>query len=308
MMQGLAALAMGARWRAIAIATLTTAAAMLLPPFTSLLAYLGAAVIGLVTLRLGALEGLGVLVAGVVALTLLGSVADGLALPLAVGASVLWLPVWSLGMLLRLSRSLARVLLTAAGIGGLLVVLAHLWWGEPAAWWLPRIEGVLGPIFAEQGLDAGDYIPDMARWMTAMSAAALVFGVLLSLLLARAWQAGLYNPGGFGAEFRALRLGQHFALIALVVAAATQLPVAGLAQVAADLVPTLILVYLLQGLALAHALARQRQVQRGWLIGLYLLLLFAAPQLVPLLALLGWLDAWIDIRTRFGRGDAGSIK
>jgi len=37
------------------------------------------------------------------------------------------------------------------------------------------------------------------------------------------------------------------------------------------------------------------------LIGLYLVMLTAAPQVMPLLALLGWMDAWIDFRTRVGR-------
>ena len=164
------------------------------------------------------------------------------------------------------------------------------------------------PALAQHGMDAADYVPDMARWMTALSVAALVFGVLLSLLLARAWQAGLYNPGGFGAEFRALRLGKRFALAALLIAALAAVPQIGAAAaVAADTLFTLLLVYLLQGLALAHALVRRLQAQRGWLIGLYVLLLVAAPQVMPLLALLGWVDAWVDVRNRVpGRDGSGS--
>ncbi|MBU2479110.1 MAG: DUF2232 domain-containing protein, partial [Gammaproteobacteria bacterium] len=133
-----------------------------------------------------------------------------------------------------------------------------------------------------------------------------VLGILISLLWARAWQARLYNPGGFGAEFRALRLGQKFALASLAIVAVAQLPMAGLAAVAADIVFTLVVVYLLQGLALAHAAVHITKARRIWLVLLYGLLLFAAPQLVMLLALLGWLDAWIDVRARLGgRGDAG---
>lgn len=294
---------MSARWRAIAVAVTGAAAALLLPPLTSPLAYLSAATVALVTLRLGAREGFAVLAAAGLALALLGMLAGDLALPMSLGALVLWLPVWVLGLILRSSRSLALTLQAATGFGAVLVLSAHLLLGgDPAGWWAPRIAAILGPMFAEQGMDAGEYVPELARWMTALSSAALVLGVLLSLLLARAWQAGLYNPGGFGDEFRALRLGWRFALVALAVIALAQLPVPGLAPVASDLVPTLLVVYLLQGLALAHAIVRRRQAHRGWLIGLYLLLLFAAPQLVPLLALLGWLDAWIDVRARFGGG------
>lgn len=298
-MQRLAAFAMSARWRAVAIAVVFAALAVLAPPLTSPLAYLSAAVIGLVTLRLGAAQGLSVLLVGAAALAVLGLVAGGLSLPLVISAALLWLPVWGLALLLRASRSLALVLQAAAVFGALLVVLAHLLLGDPKQWWAPRLEAVLGPALAQHGMDAVSYIPDLARWMTALSAAALVFGVLLSLLLARAWQAGLYNPGGFGAEFRALRLGRRFALAALLIAALAAMPQLGaVASVAADMLFTVLLVYLLQGLALVHALVRRMQAQRGWLIGLYVLLLVAAPQVMPLLALLGWVDAWIDVRNR----------
>lgn len=305
-MQRLAAFAMSARWRAVAIAAVSAALALLAPPLSSPLAYVGAAVIGLVTLRLGAVEGLGVLLAGAAVLAVFGLVAGGLSLPLAISAALLWLPVWLLGMLLRASRSLALTLQSAAVLGALLVMLAHGWLGDPAQWWTAQLQESLAPALAEHGLDAS-YLPGLARWMTALMVAALVFGVLLSLLLARAWQAGLYNPGGFGAEFRALRLGRGFALAALLIATLAALPQLGaITTLAADTLFTLLLVYLLQGLALVHALVRSLQAQRGWLIGVYVLLVLAAAQVVPLLALLGWMDAWIDVRGRFaGRGRSG---
>lgn len=301
MKPGLADFVMSARWRAVVIAVVSAAAALLLPP----LAYVGAAVVGLVTLRLGATEGLKVLAAGAVALTALGVALGGLALPLVSGALVLWVPVWLLALLLRLSRSLALVLQVSAVFGAALVILAYLWLGDPAGWWAPRLEVILEPLFTARSLDAGDYIPDLARWMTAMTVAALVLGVLISLIWARAWQARLYNPGGFGAEFRELRLDRQFAVLGLVVVGAAQLSTlglaaAGLATVAADIVFTLVVIYLLQGLALAHAAVHITKARRTWLVGLYGLLLFAAPQLVMLLALLGWLDTWIDVRARLG--------
>lgn len=302
MMGGLAAFAMSARWRAIVVATLSAAGAWLLPPLTSPLVYLGGAVIGLVTLRLGALQGLSVVLAGGVALGVMGVISSGLALPMAVGAWILWLPVWALTLLLRVSRSLALSLQAAAGCGVLLVGLVHLWLGSPAEWWAPRLDEVLGPVFAAQNLDAAGYLPNLARWMTALSVAALILGALLSLLLARSWQAGLYNPGGFAAEFRGLRLGRNFAVVSLMLVGLAALPVGAMAQFLADAVLSLLVIYLLQGLALVHAVVHDRHAHRGWLIGLYVVLLAAAPELIPLLALLGWMDAWIDFRARLRRG------
>jgi len=301
MMQGLAAFAMSARWRAIVVATLSAAGAWVLPPLTSPLVYLGGAVIGLVTLRLGALQGLSVAGAGGAALALVGAVGSGFALPMVVGAWVLWLPAWALGVLLRSSRSLALCLQGAAAFGLLLLIAAYAWLGQPAAWWAPRLDELLGPAFAAQGLDTAQYFPSLARWMTAMSVAALMFGALMSLLLARAWQAGLYNPGGFGTEFRSLRLGKGFAVVSLAAVMIATVTSGGVAELAADAVVVLLVVYLLQGLALVHAVVNSRRAHRGWLIGLYVVLLMAALQVMPLLALLGWMDAWIDFRTRIGR-------
>lgn len=303
-MQKLAAFAMSARWRATAIAAVSAALAVLAPPLSSPLAYLGTAVLGLVTLRLGGLEGLRVLAGGLAALAVLGLPAGGVSVPLVVSAALLWLPMWPLALLLRVSRSLALTLQVAAVSGVLLVVIAHAALGDPEQWWLPRLQAALGPAFKQHGLDAARYVPELARWMTAMSVAALVFGVMLSLLLARGWQAGLYNPGGFGAEFRALRLGRRFALATALIGAVAALPTLGaVATIAADALLALLLVYLLQGLALVHALVHTRVVRpparRGWLGAVYVVLLLAAPQIVPLLAMMGWVDAWVDMRKRW---------
>ena len=124
------------------------------------------------------------------------------------------------------------------------------------------------------------------------------------LFLARGWQAGLYNPGGFGAEFRALRLGRRFALATALIGAVAALPIRGaVVTIAADALLALLLVYLLQGLALVHALVHTRVVRpparRGWLGAVYVVLLFAAPNIVPLLAMMGWVDAWVDMRKRW---------
>jgi uncharacterized protein YybS (DUF2232 family) len=74
-----------------------------------------------------------------------------------------------------------------------------------------------------------------------------------------------------------------------------------MAEFMADAAVVLLVVYILQGLAVVHAVVHSRQVHRGWLIGLYMVLLMAAPEMMPVLALLGWMDAWIDVRARVGR-------
>jgi len=50
------------------------------------------------------------------------------------------------------------------------------------------------------------------------------------------------------------------------------------------------------GLALIHHLIDVREINKAWLITLYLLLMFIAPQLMVLLAIVGFADAWMDLR------------
>ncbi len=59
-----------------------------------------------------------------------------------------------------------------------------------------------------------------------------------------------------------------------------------------------IAVYLFQGLAVAHGVVKRRNAGRGWLIALYVLLFFAFARIAVLVALLGMLDAWVDLRRR----------
>jgi hypothetical protein len=62
------------------------------------------------------------------------------------------------------------------------------------------------------------------------------------------------------------------------------------------------MLHLLQGLALVHALVAQRKANGAWLVALYVLLLLPMlmVQLAILLAAVGWLDTWLDLRTRWG--------
>ena len=56
--------------------------------------------------------------------------------------------------------------------------------------------------------------------------------------------------------------------------------------------------YLFAGLAVAHAIVRQRKANRGWLFGMYALIVLALPQMSLLIAGIGVVDTWIDFRRR----------
>ena len=136
--------------------------------------------------------------------------------------------------------------------------------------------------------------------------AALVIGgatglvVLLAgiacLALARSWQAGLYNPGGFREEFHALRLSrkQLLLLVALMgLGIVLAVPAASLLA----WVPLLV-----AGVALVHGFIGLKGMSGFWLVGFYALLLTTWPTILIVL-LLALVDTFADFRGRLTRSD-----
>jgi uncharacterized protein YybS (DUF2232 family) len=117
-------------------------------------------------------------------------------------------------------------------------------------------------------------------------------------LLGRWWQAVLYNPGGFGDEFRRIRLGKALSLIALVLVGVSSMVEGQLLY--QDLMVVALVPFTVQGLAVIHAVIKRRKVHVGWLAGVYILLLIATGQMVLLLSFAGAVDNWIDFRGLVG--------
>ncbi|MDX1812517.1 MAG: DUF2232 domain-containing protein, partial [Gammaproteobacteria bacterium] len=118
---------------------------------------------------------------------------------------------------------------------------------------------------------------------------------VLSLFLGRWWQAMLYNPGGFQQEFHQFRIDKIFAAIAAVILVWAS--VSGTVGSLAMDVAVLICAYAsIAGVALIHHWVQTTNANKAWLIALYILLAFIAPQIIVILAILGFVDAWLNVR------------
>jgi len=280
-------------------ATLIAAAFAVLSLIAPVVGLISSAVIALVTLRKGAEEGLIVgalagFAGGLLAFAALGTLRPAIGFVL-----ILWLPVWVLGLVLRQTRALALTVQVAALFGLLVVVGIHLLAGDPAAYWMELLDPVRRSLVESNVIDAAvseRLLAQAARWMTEAFAATFYFQLLLALFIGRWWQALLYNPGGFGAEFRALRVHPGVAYPALGLAVVALL-LDG-AMWATDLLLLLAPLFFLQGMAIVHGLAHTYSTHRGWLVGFYGLLLLAMPYAEMLVAGFGFLDSWVDLRAR----------
>ena len=300
-MQALAGFIMRGRSQAVIVAAVSTVLSVFLAP----LSYVGAASIALVALRRGPTEGALVmggagLASGVLMWLLLGTPMLVLVLLL-----MLWLPVWLLALLLRQSASQSLVLAVAGAMGLLVILVAHAFFGSSQIemWWRELLEKTVVPLLEQRGVRVEpSALGVAARMMNGLAVALTILGVLLCVYLGRWWQALLYNPGKFGPEFRALRLDRLIAIgtVALLVA----LWVAGnaLGNLALDLIVLAVIVYMIQGLAVVHALVVARGASVAWLVALYLVLLLLLPlnfYAMTALGAVGLVDAFVNFRARF---------
>jgi hypothetical protein len=143
-----------------------------------------------------------------------------------------------------------------------------------------------------------DFWAVLSHYVTGLLVGLVVVGWVLVLLLARGWQAGLYNPGGFRAEFIALRMTAWMAYLGLALLACAWLQPNRLGEVAWNLLTLLILLFVIGGLAVLHGILADSGSKRLVLTGVYLALILLFPHAPIWVGLLGFSDVWLDWRRR----------
>ncbi|WP_448653202.1 hypothetical protein ACSHWC_08065 [Pseudomonas fluorescens] len=276
-------------------ATLVVAGCAALP----LLYWLGAAAVCLVLLRRGLKDALGVLALGLLpALIWWLQMGDPRVLLVLLGSS-------SLALVLRASESWVRTLLVSVALGLVYSVML-------GAAFRPQIEALsqeivkilpmaLGDLYQQLSVDErARFASLIAPVLTGLIAALLQVLSVLSLILGRYWQALLYNPGGFGREFRSIRIpaGPAMLLLACMVVGPNFGPQMAL------LAPICSVPLVFAGLALIHGLVARKRLATFWLVGLYVVLLVFMQLIYPLLVVLAIVDGLIDFRGRLASKDA----
>lgn len=211
-----------------------------------------------------------------------------------------WLPGLAAGFALRSTRSLplALIVLTVLAVAVVLVVnQTGLPTGEPEdRQALVDALRRLNPKLPAQ--DLGAALDVMLQLAGGLLALVLLGAWTGGLALARSLQARLRRPGAFAQEFRALRFGRAYSLLAVVALAAAFMLRLASGGLAVELAMVLALPLLLQGLALVHAETARRGWWRRLPWAVYLMLVLATPQIGSLLVMLGLVDNWLDFRNR----------
>ncbi|MGH8598808.1 MAG: hypothetical protein ACREXT_19345 [Gammaproteobacteria bacterium] len=295
-MWGVARLAM----RGPLTATFAVAGFALLALIFAPLLMVSGGLLGLVTLRRGLLEGLritvfaGALTGGVLMLL------NGRLGAAAAAIFAAWLPIIGASQTLRRTGQQGLAFVNIGICVAAYAALMRVANPDVDGFWRERLAR-LGDLVKAQG---GRFLNEnevalIGGMMHEVSVALLCITLIGMLLMARWWQSGLYNPGGFRTEFQALALPRWSAWVTAAAALVSVLLASrGGAGVAGDLTIVLVILFSLQGLAIVHAVCAAKALAGGWLIGLYVLLGIVPQIALPLLAAVGIADGVGDFRAR----------
>ena len=295
-MRALARFAMRGHWHAVVLTVL----GLICSTVISIFGVISGSIVALVAMRIGWLSGLKLALTSVIFFCLFQFFMTGYTplTALYISVIVLGLPVL-LGVALDSSSNQALPLLIVAS-GLILFSLAfRILTGDADQFWFQQINPILnalqeanGPILSEQA------VVQISSQMHHIFLVLIFLFYTAIIFLARWWQAELYNPGGFGFEFRVLRMPKsalYGVAIAGVMVALNTVSSFDVAFVT-DCFIVLVLLFSFQGLAVVHAKIYTNNLPVGWLVGLYLLSVIV-PQLVGLvLATTGVADSLADFR------------
>jgi hypothetical protein len=259
------------------------------------------ATVALVTLRKGLLEGLYVLLCSGAAASLLGALLVWqyqFAFLMLVSCLIIWIPVWLIATILREGRYLVLAIELPIWLGVIGVVGFYLYATDPtpATIW----KNMFAPFFDMLPKEAP--VEDIRRmvdisshYMTGAVAASSILSSLFGLFLGRWWQSILYNPGGFKQEFLSLTARPRFAISCIIVVIVAWVSSGIASEIAWNVTIVFSLLFIYIGTAVLHAMFAA--MKRGnYMVPMFYITLLLIPHVIPLVALVGLSDAWLNLR------------
>ncbi|MGI9323240.1 MAG: hypothetical protein ACR2PJ_06640 [Pseudomonadales bacterium] len=283
MMQALAEFTMRSRLHATGASML----AAVLP----LLGWLSAVIIALAVLRFGSLTGLLILLWTLLPTSIIfyqAPVGDP-------SMGVLLVSSFMLAVLLRQTVSWELVLLACVGLTAVIAALLET---------TTTMSALFARYFKVLEQSLGTTI-EPAEAMTAFMgiyALAIAYLTLAALVVARWCQGALYNPGGFGKEFRALRLSPGVSAgVAAVMLVCMLLP-----EQFGRWLPLVTLPLVFAAIGLAHWLVKTRGLPNHLVAVFYIALVLLYQLVYPMLAAVALVDSWLNIRPKIQTNQEGN--
>jgi hypothetical protein len=218
-----------------------------------------------------------------------------------VGAFAFLLGV-ALGGLMGWSRSLTLAFQAAVLSCTLAVLVVLFAINDPTAFWTPAMNAIADALTASGASEEQLALLQSLRPVLFGLLAAAAFGLMVgAACLGRWWYTMTDEQLDFAGEFRALKMGRILSV------PATVLVLIGLVTnllVLENVLPVMLLAFLMQGLAVAHAWSHGRDWHPAVLTGIYILWLLPTPLAAAvsvLLSSVGLVDSWVDLRAPAAR-------
>jgi hypothetical protein len=250
------------------------------------------ATVGLVSLRKGSREGVVVLLWA--ALPLIASYFfDQGSSPLTFVSGLSLLMTLIAANVLRVTGSWQWTILTSMLTAMMVMFAIALLLSTDVDLLVDRLSTMFAELAQQQSAQVEPFIASRPL-VLGLGALMLAVSTILCLFVSRWWQAMLYNPGGFGEEFRQLRLDVRAAGLSII------------AFVVALYLPTeyrfwaelMVLPLLLSGLSLMHYGVNVAALGKAWLVFMYVGLVVSGPVIGGLLVGLGLADSLLNLRLR----------
>ncbi|MDQ7090719.1 MAG: hypothetical protein Q9M50_08750 [Methylococcales bacterium] len=296
-MGALAAYIMRGKMQAIMTACFLSLLSIQFPPIS----IVSSAMIALVTLRLGAKEGgyvlmFACLAAGGLGLILMGNYQFTLFYSL-----FLWTPVWVIAVILREGRHLFLAIEIVVSLAILAILAAYVYQPHLGDAWQLKLSEFIEPLVIKSNPDLPEDVMQASLSvffhyiLTGLMAQIYILGLLAGLFLGRAWQAILYNPGGFKREYIGLRGQKNLAFITLITLGVAWFSSGVTAEICWNIMVIFFVLYAFLGTVVLHctfSIMKRKQILIPFL---YVSIVLIPHALVPA-AIIGLLDTWLNLR------------
>lgn len=294
-MKVLAAYIMRGHIQAAGVIGLFAVLGWMFPPFL----LISSAALGLVVLKQGSKEGVQVLSGAILFCGVVAYVRFGTPILALLTSLAIWLPVWLCVQVLRATRSQTSVLIVVMAMSLLLAVGIRYFVGDIQGFWQESLTSYSNRVALVANVEQqSQVISSLAVIMNGFVAVSFGLMIMMSLLLARWWQSLLFNPGGFGEEFRKIQL--PVLIAAPILLSAILMGVVKLSIPPYGLVLDLLMIgtatLMFHGLAIVHFFVKERQLGNGWLAGVYFFLMVASVYVFSILAMLAISDSFSNFR------------
>lgn len=291
-MKFLAAYILKGRQEAVLAASTLAILSLLLPP----LSLVSSAIVALVTLRLGAKEGLTTLI-----------ICSGITLALEFAIKIefpvtlyfigfIWLPVLAISFVLREIRHLGLALEAGVVYTVIAVLCFYALIDDPAGFWKDLLTKLIPKNLPIENLD--QVIAENASGMTGVTSTTLLLFSILGLLLGRWWQSLLFNPGGFRLEFLSLKIQPSISIVFFAMLGLGMMDFGMLSEIAMIVSKLMLVLFTLSGISVSHSML-SGMPNVNFTIPLFYITLLTMRNLTSLVALVGIVDTWLDIRKRY---------